>query len=628
MSSTLNKPSINENNELLQSVLDVFSKYLHKNQVKCFNVPEYQRGYKWTKEWVDALLDDINDADVEGEKFYCLQNITIIKKDEKFNVIDGQQRLTTLFIILSYLGKSNLIKDKIKYSIRTETHNFLTAFVATRKIWEENFETYQNFIDLHKEYDKPDTYYIFNAARTIESWFVNNTDNKVSEKLEKKVKFIVNNLFDKTSEETIFRNLNSDKVPLDGADLVRAIIVTRVANELINSGIESTKTIVATNEYRVKIGMELDHWNNWWSKSDVQEYFDLFTDNKAKSNAKKNRFNTTIYPINQLYLLYVASIIKPLELKTFEKGHDSNNKSGDDTLEMYKAILKLHHTLQDWYKDREIYHYLGYLFAQFNTVKFKDIWDKWNQSQTRDDFKSELRKLIKKMLFSKNDGESNFSEWLENIKDVKYNWFTEKKLYELLILLDVINLSEERDNDNDLPFMKAKYFVKQKGKASEDKEHILPQTPNPDKEDERIDKFSVDEISAFLDDLTKMVSDKNENDKNEIQKILISFKAKAKDDEAIAKQQVYREINRLGLNSIGNIVLLHHRPNRQYKNNPYLDKRGTIIDNLSNGVYIRPHTLTTFVKQTNNEQIDIWNLKDIETNANYIATAIEKYLKE
>jgi hypothetical protein len=355
-----------ENNELLQSVSDVFSKYLSENQVKSFNIPEYQRGYKWTKKLIEDLLDDIKDADVEGEKFYCLQNITIIKTNEgKFNVIDGQQRLTTLFIILSYLDKSDVVKEKIEYSIRKETHDFLTDFIVTRKIWDGKFDSYESFINDHKRYDKPDTYFIFNAAKTIESWFEKKSDNKVSEKLDSNVKFIVNNLPpDKTSEETIFRNLNSDKVPLDGADLVRAIIITRVANELLIQDTEkSTKNIVATNEYRIKMGIELDQLSNWWSSSEVQAYFSLFISGTTKQNTKENRFNTKSYPVNQLYCLYAESIDKLLELETFEKGHDSNGKSGDDTLEMYKAILKLHHTLQDWYSDREIYHYLGYLFA-------------------------------------------------------------------------------------------------------------------------------------------------------------------------------------------------------------------------------------------------------------------------
>ncbi|MDR1583927.1 MAG: DUF262 domain-containing protein [Prevotellaceae bacterium] len=618
-----------ENNELLQSVTDVFNKYLSKNQAKYFNIPEYQRGYKWTKSLIKDLLKDIQNANVEDEKFYCLQNITIIQKDDKFNVIDGQQRLTTIFILLSYLGKSDVVKDKIKYSIREETHKFLTDFVATRKIWTEVGlleQDYTSFANSYRTYDKPDTYYVFNAAKTIKEWFNEYPNNNVEEKLNHDVKFIINNLpQDKTSEETIFRNLNSDKVPLDGADLVRAVIVTRVANELNGKESEgTTKNIVSTNEYRVKIGLELDQWNNWWSQKQVKDFFAWFIKDSDKKRSAEERFDIDQYPINQLYLLYAYSKGKDnLDLQIFENGQDSNNKPGDDTLEMYKAILKLHHTLQDWYNDREIYHYLGYLFAQYQyDVKFEKVWNKWNRAETRDKFKSELRNWIKECLFPipKNDEEQDYVQWLENIRNVKFNWSNEDKLSKLLILLDVVELSRER-NDNDLPFLNPKYFRRQTDKSdSEDKEHILPQTPNSEKEDKRIDHFSVEEMRDFLLDLVSRVGEKDE-----IQKVLEEFKEKAKEDEEQAKKQVYDELNRLGLNSIGNIVLLHYKPNRQYKNNSYLEKRSVIIDNISHGVYIRQHTLNTFVKRTSNEPLDIWNLKDIENNAEYIAKTINDF---
>jgi CRISPR/Cas system endoribonuclease Cas6 (RAMP superfamily) len=85
-----------------------------------FFIPSYQRGYRWDKQQVEDLLDDIytfatKKKETEKE-FYCLQPIVVKKlKDEEkainnldnskewYEVIDGQQRLTTIRIILSYL---------------------------------------------------------------------------------------------------------------------------------------------------------------------------------------------------------------------------------------------------------------------------------------------------------------------------------------------------------------------------------------------------------------------------------------------------------------------------------------------------------------------------------------------
>ena len=68
-----------------------------------FFVEDYQRGYKWSVQQVVDLLTDINEFEEKGD-FYCLQPLALIDMgDNKYEVIDGQQRLSTLFIILSII---------------------------------------------------------------------------------------------------------------------------------------------------------------------------------------------------------------------------------------------------------------------------------------------------------------------------------------------------------------------------------------------------------------------------------------------------------------------------------------------------------------------------------------------
>ena len=69
-----------------------------------FFIPDYQRGYKWSRTEVLKLLNDIwdfklNHSDDDDSDFYCLQPVVVKPKDGKYYVIDGQQRLTTLLII-------------------------------------------------------------------------------------------------------------------------------------------------------------------------------------------------------------------------------------------------------------------------------------------------------------------------------------------------------------------------------------------------------------------------------------------------------------------------------------------------------------------------------------------------
>lgn len=99
-------------NDLIYSVRYIFKNYLQKQHCSFFNIPEYQRGYKWTADNVMQLLDDLKNFGNKrnGDEFYCLQNITVAKETLKdstcMNVIDGQQRLTTLYIIISFIQRN------------------------------------------------------------------------------------------------------------------------------------------------------------------------------------------------------------------------------------------------------------------------------------------------------------------------------------------------------------------------------------------------------------------------------------------------------------------------------------------------------------------------------------------
>lgn len=116
--------------KLLYSSKELFDSYL---QGKTYSIPPYQRGYKWDTKDIERLLKDINEFSPNEDLnlFYCLQNITLVESlDSKtFNVVDGQQRLTTLTVILSYLNEYELINEKLQYNVRKETEEFLKEYI-------------------------------------------------------------------------------------------------------------------------------------------------------------------------------------------------------------------------------------------------------------------------------------------------------------------------------------------------------------------------------------------------------------------------------------------------------------------------------------------------------------------
>ena len=75
-----------------------------------FYIPSYQRGYRWSETEVVRLLDDIYQ---NGKKNYCLQPVVVRKKEDQHELIDGQQRLTTLYLIYMVYTEMMMIALRI-----------------------------------------------------------------------------------------------------------------------------------------------------------------------------------------------------------------------------------------------------------------------------------------------------------------------------------------------------------------------------------------------------------------------------------------------------------------------------------------------------------------------------------
>ena len=95
-----------------------------------FYIPSYQRGYRWDKKQVEDLLKDIWDFARDDEKkktdFYCLQPVVVKKQENKWIVIDGQQRLTTLLLLLNFIktgSRTPFVVNSTMYNIDYHTRS-------------------------------------------------------------------------------------------------------------------------------------------------------------------------------------------------------------------------------------------------------------------------------------------------------------------------------------------------------------------------------------------------------------------------------------------------------------------------------------------------------------------------
>jgi len=545
--------------------------------------------------------------------FYCIQNITIVPLEDKsgWNVVDGQQRLTTIYILLSYLRKFNYSDtnlaffsnpDSLKYNVREETGKYLKENVFTGIVWDSEI--------LPDSAKLKDQWYILDVAKGIKDWFDLKGNSLQIKTFTDRLMLIVNNMeTPSVSEEEIFAGLNGGKVDLDGADLVRAVLITRSAKEkYYGSSSEKVK------EFRMRIALELDEMNLWWAQKEQKTYFEQFL---PENKLKVSNFKHASYPIGLLYKLYYllySNAEESFGIEFFENGRDFNLKSDDDHWELYETLIHLHQTLQMW---------------------FKMIWQLWESSKTKNAFLYRIISIIQALL-SKGD-----RVLVEDIKDVKKQWYgmDSTGITNVLVLMDVIivtGLYREMWKDQDVLKTKlpksiadmkpsktrlpSDYFTKSK----ENFEHIRSCAPNEAEGKEVRDKH---EWILFI----KMVyGDSIEESETQLKKALIeileSYPNEELDDTTIKKLNL--KMNEFGQHSIGNMALLDEHVNKSYGNDPFQKKIQRIFSEfMKNEWYIRPYTMTVFeYKIKDVDRVWRWTQQNIKDNAFNIANNIEIFL--
>ena len=129
-----------------------------------FFIPAYQRGYRWSARQVIELLEDVYefcDRKIKvDEDFYCLQPVVVKQRGEQWELVDGQQRLTTILLILGYFN-SRFAEDfrkqlyTLEYETRPESREYLVS------------------LDENKRDQNIDFHFIFEAYSNIRAWFKN-----------------------------------------------------------------------------------------------------------------------------------------------------------------------------------------------------------------------------------------------------------------------------------------------------------------------------------------------------------------------------------------------------------------------------------------------------------------------
>ena len=256
------------------------------NGHKIFVIPNYQRGYKWSVKndnedtSVEHLVKSLKNAysSKNGQQFF-LQGVTVVEDGESVILIDGQQRTTTLYLLLWCLGRNNVIGNRnidLDYSIRKQSKDYLN------KLKLEGFD-YQSE---DPENLNQDIFYFKQAICQIKEQIREIDKNSFASFILNKVSLLYI-VVDREKAVRTFTMMNGQKARMHDEELVKAEMLHIVSkiSDTVNvpalSRLEDTFFILKeisskeweTNALRSKYAREWDKWLYWWNREDVKEFF-------------------------------------------------------------------------------------------------------------------------------------------------------------------------------------------------------------------------------------------------------------------------------------------------------------------------------------------------------------------
>lgn len=458
-----------------------------------FNIPEYQRGYRWEKKQVEDLLNDLKyfiEKKSDKKEFYCLQPIVVYKTDENsYDVIDGQQRLTTLYLILKALEKT------IDENCDTQTIYKIGYSKYKNDPPENDYLNSNGFVDDNEDqYLTADNFFIRQAYVEICRWFDNNkrcrvtfaqmlmnSDNNSTlpdnEKKDLRVIWYETTSGSKDSYDhiqlekdsiEIFNRLNYGKIKLTDTELIKALI--------LQSDCYNGDKYASMEQWTSKVAADWDNMEKklhnpfFWSMLNAVEDInnpshigfilsfvakDIYEENAADENFKNIKIDG--------HFDYVV-----IDRWLSKKGSSREELVKD----LWNRVMDVFSLFESWYEDLEIYHRIGLLILLFERSKNRDnkvnslirsLYDQ--KSLSKSAFIEVLREKIKsivKITSKDKDGNINTLETINYLDN-------SDEIIKILELVNVIDHLRKPNDESRFPFhLFKKYNVTSL-------EHIHPQ---------------------------------------------------------------------------------------------------------------------------------------------------------
>lgn len=554
-----------------------------------FIIPPYQRGYRWTEKNIERLLDDFSHfiENPQGAEVYCMQPLAVKNNsNNKYTVIDGQQRLTSLYILHEYLD------DVIGSSSSVYSFEFTDSKDSKRLDFLKNLKI-KNTDELNIN-----EHYMKTAYDTIKKWFEDNKEKQdeirdlLLETKTEKIEFIWYEVND--DEHNVFRNLNSGKIQLTNADLIKAVLLSG------KNGLDTS--LVASQLMEMEYMLKNDRF--WYMlQRDEPIYRGARIDiiyNLAEKVSTEEYDNDPLTVFNKIY-----------------------NNTEEEQKVFWENVKKTFTQLSDLYENPITYHYIGYLTFIKGSTALSTYLSEYSKSP-KNDFTEYLKHEIKEKLNL--DSLDNYS--YENGNAILQKIFVLHNVE--TIVQRYQNLVSEMNMHFEYEYFPFDLLYKQTWNI----EHISSQTDNTlsnekDRED-WIETYKKDykDIFDLVDINEKCIKYENSKSKDDFDELYASVVNKLVDD--IKDNKIPGDKK----NGLGNLVLLDEHTNKSYQNALFPRKRITII-NADNGkgnmTYIPLCTKNVFLKYYNDDISQItseWTKTDYEKYLEDIKLKLHFYLPD
>lgn len=555
-----------------------------------FTIEAYQRGYRWGKDEVEYLLEDISEIP-DGQK-YCLQPVVVKNVNDTYELIDGQQRLTTLYLIMKYLNAYVDIKFSIAYATRKSENGHIGS--------KELLETIDK-IDLSLPSNNIDELFIKKSYGIVKTWFNGEKSKMMSfaNKLQNYVTIIWYEVDDDEDSVNIFTRLNIGKINLTNAELVKALFLSRGKKDSEGRYAGKPYGIEEKKQHEIALGWDL------MEKDLHNEKFWTFITNEKSDH----------YPI-RMELLFDMIEMKPSDesnFYTFNRFYE-RFKNSDNRYETWELIERYMQQLKEWYHSFDLFHHIGFLVATGTSVKsLLDIAMSTDNPIKKSDFKLRVLDMIReKMVFTVGD-----KDFGEEIDYAELNYEDHSKFIQyVLLLFNIETIRQKGDENVRFPF----YRYKNEGTWS--LEHIHAQNSESLKTNQEwkewleIHKKSLEGLEVYSDDKKQIeeVIDKMNTVITHINEK--GYKGSIRNEFNAVAPAVINILSdgddKSQMHTLSNMALLTVGENAALNNSTFDVKRMKIIAMDKAGEYIPVCTRNVFMKyySSSDTKLHFWSEED------------------